>query len=69
MGFVFHYEVKWRLVGDGMGVVIMCNLSVEDRFGPRCRVTAIEDSEIGLNFLVYLFSFAVCLWVVGGGEG
>ena len=61
--------MEWRLVGDGMGVVIVHKFYVGDRFRPRCGVTAAEDSEIGFNFLVYSFGFAVSLQVIGGGEG
>ena len=32
MGFVSHHEVKQRLVGDGMGVVVVCEFSMGDRF-------------------------------------
>ena len=31
-GFISHHEVKWRLVGDRMGAVIVCKFGMEDRF-------------------------------------
>ena len=34
MGFISHHEVERRLVGDGMGAMIVGELSVGDRFGP-----------------------------------
>ena len=68
MGFISHHEIEWRLVGDGMGVMIVCELGMEDRFRPRCGIIATEDSEISLNFLVYPFSFIISLWMVGSGE-
>ena len=52
-----------------MRAVVVCKLGMRDGFGPRCRVVSTEDPEIGLDFLIYSFWFAICLWVVGGGEG
>ena len=68
-GFISHHEVKQRLVGDRVRAVVVCKFSMGDRFGPECRIIATEDSEIGFNFLVYLFCFTICLWVVGSRQG
>ena len=68
-GFISHHEIEWRLVGDGMGAVIVSEFCVGDRFGPRCGIIATEDTKIGLDFLVNSFSFAVRLGMIGGGEG
>ena len=68
-GFVSHHEIEWGLVCDGMRAVIVGEFGVRDRFGPRCRVIAAEDTKISLDFLINSFSFAVGLRVVGGGEG
>ena len=46
MGFISHHEVEWRLVGDGMRSVIMCEFGVRNRFGPRCGIIATEDLKI-----------------------
>ena len=62
MGFVPHHEVEQRLVGDEIRSVVMCEFGVRDRFGPRCRIIATEDSKISLHFLVYPFCFSVSLW-------
>ena len=67
-GFISHHEIEWRLVGDGMGAVVVGEFCVGDQFGPRCGIIATEDSEIGLDFLVDSFSFAVRLGMIGGGE-
>ena len=67
--FVTHHEVKRRLVGDGMGVVVMHEFGVGDVFGPRSRVVPTEDPKVCFDFLVYLFGFPVRLGVIGGGEG
>ena len=32
MGFIFHHEVEWGLIGDGMRVVIVCELSMGNGF-------------------------------------
>ena len=57
------------MIGDGVRAVIVHEFGVGDGFGPRCRVTAAEDPEISLHFLVYSFSFTISLQVVGCGEG
>ena len=68
-GFISHHEIERQLVGDGMGVVVVGEFSVGDRFGPRCGVIAAKDMKVGLDFLIDSFSFAVGLRVVGGGKG
>ena len=67
-GFISHHEIERRLVGDGMGAMIVSEFCVGDRFGPRCRIIAAEDTKIGLDFLVDLFRLSVGLQVIGGGE-
>ena len=47
----------------------MGELCVRNQFGPGCGVIAAENTEVGFNFLVDLFCFAVGLRMVGGGEG
>ena len=32
MGFISHHEVKQRLIGDRVGVVIVCEFCMGDRF-------------------------------------
>ena len=68
-GFISHHEIEQRLVGNGMGVVIVSEFCVGDRFGPRCRIIAAEDMKVGFDFLVDSFRFAVGLQMIGGGEG
>ena len=46
----------------------MGEFCVGDRFGPRCGIIAAEDTKVGFDFLVDLFSLAVGLGVIGGGE-
>ena len=52
------------MVGDKMRSVIVYKFSMGDRFRPGHGIIAAEDLEIGLDFLVYSFRFAVCLWVI-----
>ena len=58
-GFVIHHEVKRRLVGDRMGVVVMHEFGVGDVFGPRSRVVPTEDLKVRFDFLVYPFGLSV----------
>ena len=67
-GFISHHEIERGLVSDGVRAVIVGEFRVGDGFRPRCRVIAAEDTEVGFNFLVDSFSFAVRLRVIGGGE-
>ena len=67
-GFISHHEIERRLVGDGMGAVVVGEFSVGNRLGPRCGVIAAKDTEVSFDFLIDLFRFAVGLWVIGGGE-
>ena len=68
-GFISHHEIERRLVGDGMGAMIVSEFCMGDRFGPRCGIIAAEDTKIGLDFLVDSFHFSVGLWVIGSGKG
>ena len=56
------------MICDGMGAVIVGEFCVGNRFGPRCRIIAAEDTKIGLDFLVDSFRLSVGLRVIGGGE-
>jgi len=69
MGFITHHEVKGRLTGDGVRVVVVGELGVRDLLRPGRGVGATEDAEIGFYFLVDSFSFSIGLGMVGGGEG
>ena len=69
MGFITHHEVEQRLIGDGMGVVIVNKFGVGDVIGPRSGVVSTENLEVRFDFLVYLFSFSIGLGVVGCGKG
>ena len=68
MGFISHHEIERGLICDGIRAVIVGKFCVGNRFGPRCGIIAAEDAEIGLDFLIDPFSFAVRLRVIGGGE-
>ena len=59
MGFISHHEVKQRLVGDGMGAVIMGELGMGNVISPRSGVISTEDPEVRFDFLVYLLSFSI----------
>ena len=48
--------------------MIVGEFRVGDRLGPRCRVIATDDTEIGFYLLIDSFRFTVRLWVVGGRE-
>ena len=68
-GFISHYEVERRLVGDRMGVVIVGKFSVRDVIGPGSGVVSTEDLKVHFDFLVYPFGFSVRLGMIGSGEG
>ena len=40
-----------------------------DLISPGTRIGPTEDPKIHFNFLVYMFHFAIRLWVVGSGKG
>ena len=66
MGFKSHHE---REGGDFCGTVrngVMVEFSCGEKFQPFLGVVGTEDLEIGLNFLVGLFSLPISLRVVGG---
>ena len=69
MGFISHHEIERRLIGDGVRAVVVGEFCVGDRFGPRCGIIAAKDTEVGFDFLINSFSFAIGLRVIGGGEG
>ena len=69
MGFISHYEVEQRLVGDRMGAVIVSKFGMGDVIGPRSGVVSTEDLKVHFNFLVYSFGLSIRLRVVGSGEG
>ena len=48
--------------------MIVCELGKGDVLGPGCGMRSTEDSEIGLDFLVDMFSFAVSLRMVSSGD-
>ena len=66
MGFKSHHE---REGGDFCGTVrngVMVEFGCGEEFQPFLGVVGTEDLEIGLNFLVGLFSLPISLTVVGG---
>ena len=69
MRFISHHEEEWRLVGHGVGAVIVCEFCEGNVLCPGSRIGATEDPKVSFYFLVDLLSFSVRLRVVGGGEG
>ena len=69
MRFISNHEEEWRLVGHGVGVVIVCEFCKSNVLHPGSRIGATEDPKVSFYFLVDSLSFSVCLRVVGGGEG
>ena len=69
MWFISHHEIGWGLICDRVGLVIVCELGKGDVLGPGCGIRSTEDPEVGLDFLVDAFSFAISLRMVSGGEG
>ena len=66
MGFKSQHE---REGGDFCGTVrngVVVEFGCGEEFHPFLGVVGAEDSEIGLNFLVGLFSLPISLRVVGG---
>ena len=69
MGFVFHHEIEWKLISDGMRAVVMCEFGVGNRFQSGCGIIAAEHAKVGFYLLIYSFCFAVGLRMVSGREG
>ena len=68
MGFISHHEVERGLTGDRMGVVIVHEFGMGNRFRPGCGIIATEDPKVGFDLLVYSFGFSIRLWVIGSGK-
>ena len=69
MGFISHHEIEWRLVCDGVRVVVVAKFCMGDFISPGAGVGSTEDPKVGFNLLVDTFRFTIRLWVVGSGEG
>ena len=69
MGFISHHEIEWRLIRDGVRVVVMGEFGMRDFVCPGTRVGSAEDPKVHFNLLVDTFSFSIRLRVIGGGEG
>ena len=69
MRFISHHKIEWQLVGDGMGVVVVCKFCMGNFVSPGSGVRSIEDPQIDFYFLVDLFCFSIRLRVIDGGEG
>ena len=66
MEFESHHE---REGGDFCGTVrngVVVEFGCGKEFRPFLGIVGTEDSEIGLNFLVGLFSLPISLGVIGG---
>ena len=37
--------------------------------GPGGWLISTENAKVCFNFLIDMFSFSICLWVIGGQEG
>ena len=48
--------------------IVKCELSGWEMINPVVLLMITEHSEVGFDFLVLTFDFAVALWVVGGGQ-
>ena len=59
MGFITHHEVKQRLTGDEVRVVIVGKFGMGDVVCPRSGIVSTEDLKISLDFLVYPFGFSI----------
>ena len=69
MRFISHHEIEWRLVGDRVRAVIVCEFSMGDLVSPGTRVASTEDPKVCFNLLVNAFSFTIRLRVIHGQEG
>ena len=69
MEFIAHHEEEWRLVGDGVRVVIMGEFCKGNVLCPGSRIGATENPKVSFHFLVNTFSFSIGLRVISGGEG
>ena len=46
---------------------IMCEFCHRNKIGPLIGLSLAKHSEICFDFLVYSFSFSICLWMVCSG--
>ena len=67
MGFISHHEIEWQLAGDRMRAVIVCKFHIGNFVSPGSGVRSTKDSQVGLNFLIDLFSFSIRLRMIGTG--
>ena len=69
MGFISHYKVEWQLVGDRVGVVVVCEFCMGNFVSTGGKVRSTKDPQIGFYFLVDSSHFSIRLRMVGSGEG
>ena len=50
-----------------MTLGVECEFSGREMIDPVVLLVIAEHSEVGFDLLVFMFNFAVALWVVGGG--
>lgn len=67
--YIFHYEVKQRLICDGVRAVVVCEFGMGDIISPRPWIVSTKDLKISFHLLVYSIGLSVRLRVIGGGKG
>ena len=43
MGFIFHHEIEWRLGGDRVGAVIVCEFRMGNLVSPGGGIRSTKD--------------------------
>ena len=66
--FIAIEEGERRRLGGAMQGGVVVEFDRGEELYPFSRVVGAEDAEIGLEFLIGLFSLSISLRVVGGGE-
>ena len=51
-----------------MALGVECELSSREMIYPVVLLVIAEHAEVGFNFLVFAFDFAVALWMAGSGQ-
>ncbi|KAG5338411.1 hypothetical protein C0989_007356 [Termitomyces sp. Mn162] len=60
-------EEEWEELGGHVNMVVVLELGIRKEFIPVILVLIAEEAEVLLQLLIYVFSLAIGLQVVGGG--
>ncbi|KNZ71518.1 hypothetical protein J132_09180 [Termitomyces sp. J132] len=60
-------EEEWEELSRHVNMVVVLELGIREKFIPVILVLIAEEAEVLLQLLIYVFSLAIGLQVVGGG--